>query len=308
MKPAWVAGVTRTRLLLSRTIGARHARAIAGCRSLDEGIAALEGSAYGERIHAGEDLAAAERALAETLLWHLRLAAGWLPAAGASLVRMLARWFEIQNIDARLAALASDGREPRPLALGGLATAWPAIAQSRTIEEMVAALDGSAWGRVAGRSAAELAIALRVAWARGVQETAPCAAYWVSGAAALLIARELLLADSREHLDQLGRLPAIGVEALGARSVGDLRSALPARAAWALAEVNRPTDLWRAELGWWDRVERDAGVLLRSGDDEEVVIGGVALLAFDARRTMRALEAAAHGEDTELVGMIGGAT
>jgi hypothetical protein len=307
VRAAWTAGVTRARLIRSRAIGVEHARTIAGCRSLAEGLGALAGSAYGERVQSQDKLQAAERGVADTLLWHLRILAGWLPAAGAGLVRALAGWFELSNIDARLAALAGDGREPRPFVLGGLATAWPAIEQARTVEDVAEAVSASAWGAVGGRSSAELAISLRVAWARRVHEAAPEAAGWVAGAGALLVARELFVAGSRERSEQLRRLPEIGERALGACSLSELRSALPARAAWALAGVSDPSDLWRAELGWWAQVEREARALLRTESDEAVVLGVVALLAVDAQRTIRALQAAARGGGSELVELIGGA-
>ena len=307
MSPGWVAGLTRARLLLSRTIGADHARAIAGRPSLGEAVSALAGSAYGERVQAGVDLNAAERGVAETLLWHLQIMAGWLPAAGAGLVRALAGWFELANIDARLAALASDGREPTPFVLGGLATAWTEIEHARSVDEVAEAVYGSTWGDVGGRAPAELAIGLRIEWARRVRNAAPEAVGWVAGAGALLAARELFVAGSRAHTAQLGRLPGIGEDALRAGSLRELRAALPAQAAWALAGVSGPSELWRAELRWWSEVESDTRPLLRTWGDEAVVLAAVALLALDAQRTVRALEAAAQGGRPELVDLIDGA-
>ena len=102
-------------------------------------------------MRTGQDLATAQRAVAETLLWHVRILAGWLPAAGAALVRALAGWFELMNIDARLAALAGEGGEPRPFALGTLATAWSDVERARTVEEVARAVAGSAWGCAAGQ-------------------------------------------------------------------------------------------------------------------------------------------------------------
>ena len=156
MRAGWTAGVTRARLLRTRAVGAEHALAIARSQSLDAGIGVLAGSAYGERVEAGSGPVRAERAVAETLLWHLRILAGWLPASGAGLVRTLAGWFELANIDARLAAFAGDGREPEPFVLGGLATAWARIDQARTIEEVAQAIAASAWGEIDGRTPAEL--------------------------------------------------------------------------------------------------------------------------------------------------------
>lgn len=302
MRPGWTGGVTRGRLLLTRAIGSEHAAAIAACTSLDDGIRVVAGSAYGERVQAGLDLGAAQRGVAETLLWHLRILAGWLPAAGAGLMRTLAGWFELANIDARLAALVSNGREPAPFVLGGLATGWNAIERARTVEEVADAVARSGWGDPGGRTPAAVTLGLRVAWARRVDEAAPGAADWVAGAGALLVARELLVAGSREHLAQLQRLPAIGEEPLRAGSVEELRAGLPSRAAWALSGLSEADDLWQGELGWWDRVERDAHALLPARSDEAVVLATVALLAVDAERTFRALQAAAHGRRADLAG------
>ena len=307
MKPGWTAGVTRARLMLSRTIGEEHARAVAGCGSLPEAVGALAGSAYGERLHGHEDPAAAERAIAETLLWHLRILAGWLPAAGAALVRTLAAWFEVANVDARLASLAGDGREPPAFVLGGLATAWPSFERARSVDELVEAVARSVWGEPGGRSPGELAIAIRVSWARRVHESVPAAADWVAGAGALLVARELFVAGTREHTAQLVKLPVVGEQALAAGSLRELRAGLPSRAAWALEGLTDPADLWRAELGWWARVERDALVLLRQAGDEAIVLAAVTLLAVDAQRTLRALAAAVLGGSSVLAEVLDGA-
>jgi len=294
VKPAWTAGVTRARLLLSRCIGPELASTVAGSPSLADGLAALAGSAYGERVRAGQDLTAAERGVADTLLWHLRILAGWLPAAGAALVRALAGWFELVNIDARLAALAGDGREPAPFALGPLATAWGAAEHARTIEALTDAVAGSGWALPRPHSPAELAMGLRVAWGRRVAEAAPEAADWVAGAGALLAARELLVARSSERAEQLRRYPGIDDRALSSVStLAALRDALGARAGWALGTITEPDELWGAELAWWDRVEEDSRLLLRRSDDEGVVLAAVALLAVDAQRTARALRSAA---------------
>jgi len=316
LKPGWVAGTTRARLLLGRRAGSELERGVASADSLAEGLSVLVGSAYGERLRAQDDLAAAERAVAETLLWHLRILAGWLPAAGVGLVRALAARFELMNIDARLAALAGDGREPPPFVLGGLATAWPRLEQARTTEELSQALAASAWGDLLKASSsapaidprsspAQIAIGLRVSWARRVQETAPEASDWVAGAGALLVARELFVAGDRACEAQLRGLPGIGRDALAADSLRELRMALPAHASWALADVDDPVELWRAELDWWLRVERDARLLVRAQQPQAEVLGAVALLAADAQRTVRAL-AGARGIATEMQDLGGG--
>jgi hypothetical protein len=307
VKPGWTAGVTRARLLLSRTIGPDHASEIASCRSLEEALRMLAGSAYGQRVPAGVDLGTAQRGVAETLLWHLRIMAGWLPTGGAGLVRALAGWFELANIDARLAALAGDGAEPAPFVLGGLATAWTGIEQAHSIEEIAQGLSTSPWGKLNGDDSAGMAIGLRVAWARRVQSAVPEAGRWVAGAGALLVARELIVAGSRRYVTQLRRLPGIRDRALDGSSLEELQRALPEQAAWALAGIVAPSELWRAELGWWRQVEDEAPGLLRTQDDEAVVLAAVALLAVDAIRTARALEAAAQGGSAQLVELIDGA-
>jgi hypothetical protein len=304
MRPGWTAGVTRARLLLNRVVGTEYARTIASRGSLGEAVAALAGSAYGERVQSGTDLLTAQRAVAQTLLWHLQILAGWLPAAGAGLVRVLAAGFELANVDARLAALASDGREPPPFELGALATAWPAIDQARTFEAIAAAVADSAWGELGGGSPMELSLGLRISWARRVHEATPEAAEWVAGAGALLAARELFVAGTRVHAAQLARLPRIGDEPLWSASLPELRTRLGADAAWALEGVTEPDQLWQAELGWWSRVERDATGLLATWGDEAIVVAAVALLAADAQRVARALEIAAHGGDPELMELI----
>jgi len=271
-------------------------------------VGALAGSAYGEHVQGRDRLPDAERGVADTVLWHLRILAGWLPGAGAALVRTLAARFEMENIDARLAALSGDGREPAPFVLGGLATAWPRIERARTIEELAAALADSEWGGPeAARSAAEVALALRVSWARRVWASAPGTAAWVAGAGALLVARELLVAGDRSHAAQLGRLPGIGPAALDAGTLEELRMALPARASWALADIGEPSELYRAERAWWSRVERDADTMRRSREQRTAIVAVVALLAADARHAARALAAAARTATSEPVELAGGA-
>lgn len=106
--------------------------------------------------------------------------------------------------------------------------------------------------------------------------------------------------------EQLRRLPGVDERSIGASSLAQLRASLSPHAAWALASAQDPEDLWLAELGWWDRVEQDAGALLRSGNDKAVVLAVVTLLAVDAQRTARALRAAAQGGGPHLVGLVDG--
>ena len=295
MRPGWTAGVTRARLLLDRTIGPEQARASLLARSWPR---------LSARSRAAPTVSACEP---ETSLpWPSAGSprrcsgicgsspAGCRPPARA-LVRALAARFELENIDARLAALAGDGREPSPFELGGLATAWPRIEPARTVEEVGGAARRLGVGRRRGRSAAELALGLRVAWARRVWEAAPEAADWVAGGGALLVARELLVGGGRARSDA-------AAAAAGDRR-GRARRRLARRAAWRAAPARglgaggreRPERAVasRAALVGAGRARRARDAAARA--TRRSVLAAVALLAVDARRTVRALERRPHG-------------
>jgi hypothetical protein len=88
----------------------------------------------------------------------------------------------------------------------------------------------------------------------------------------------------------------LGRNALAASSLGELARRLPERARWPLEPVEAQGDLWRAEVAWWSRVERDGFELLGApGFGKATLLGAVAVLAADARRTRAALELAARG-------------
>src|SRR5690606_25789605 len=191
---AWVAGSVRARAMARRRLGVANARVLAG-GSLSEALAALATSPY-ERVATGASLGQAQRQVAETLLWHLRVLAGWLPAAGADLLRVLAGWFEIANVDEHLRALAGAAAEP-PYQLGTLATAWPRLAATGSPAELRAALAASAWGDPGGSEPRSVSVALRRVWAERVAGGVGAARAWARGAAALLVAREALALGRR---------------------------------------------------------------------------------------------------------------
>ena len=93
------------------------------------------------------------------------------------------------------------------------------------------------------------------------------------------------------------RLAPLGSEWPAATSLPDLARRVPSGARWVLDDVSEPSDLWRAEAGWWVRLESDGHDLLRQArPGRGVVVGAVALLAADAWRTTAALQVAARGE------------
>jgi hypothetical protein len=188
MSLAWVAGSVRASLLASRRVGRAGARELAASGSLTDALRGLAASPYGRELEGARSLEEAQHAVAAALVWNLRVLAGWLPAAGGERLRALAAWFEIANVQDRLAYLAGEPYR-RPYDLGGLATAWPALARTGSPDALRAALAESAWGDPGSPEPAALAVALRAAWAARVIAAVPEAADWARTAAALAGAR-----------------------------------------------------------------------------------------------------------------------
>jgi hypothetical protein len=255
----------------------------------------LVASPYGRDAGAERGLAAAQRAVAATALWHLRILAGWLAPDGVVLLRALAARYEMVNIEHHIAWIATGASPPPPFELGGLATVWPRIERTRSLAAVRSELAASPWGAPAGDTPPALHLALRAGWARRVLDNAPEAREWAQGAVALFVARELLLAGDADPR-RLLELPGVRESWLSAATVPQLQAQLPSAAGWALSGVERPQQLWRAELAWSGRVERDAeGLMRRPLGSPALVVGVVALLAMDAQRTARALATAALG-------------
>jgi hypothetical protein len=202
----------------------------------------------------------------------------------------MAAWFEIANVQDRLAYLAGQPHRPA-FELGALATAWPRLAHAGSADAMRAVLAGSRWGDPGAVEAPVIATAMRAAWAERVVAVAPEASMWARSAAALLLARAGPRAGGRlarvAGVD--GTLPALGRPA-------DVAAALPADVRWALEGIDGPEELWQAEARWWSRIESGAARLAAARrQDAGTVVGVVALLAADAWRVRAALAAAAMG-------------
>jgi hypothetical protein len=289
----WVAGSARARLLLGHRVGREGARRLAALAP-DEALAALASTHYGRHEEEAGDLRAAQRAVAESTLFELRILAGWLPPGATGLVRTLAAWFELSNIEDRLAYLLGGDAE-RPFDLGSLATAWPSLADSQSPGELRAALASSPWGDPESEEPHDVHLALRLAWARRLLAEVPEGHAWVGGALGILLARERLLVEGEPRPEATAGL---GLGSVWARavSVPTLAATLPRDAAWALEGIAEPGELWRAEAAWWRRVEADAEAMVAGRrEGRRVVLGAVALLAADARLVIAALEAAARG-------------
>lgn len=343
-----MAASVRAKAMARRRAGAGLCREAAALGSLQQALAVFEQTGYGpELITAGNaardrhsatgadpsgesgngpevGLAAAQHATRRSVLWQLRVLAGWLPVSGARMVRAAGAVFELENITVlarRLqeAAAAEAGDPLRRSAalpeyfdLGGLATAWPRLSHAGTYSELVEALRTSPWGDPG--SPPDLADTLTVVWFRRLAAAAPQARRWMVAASALLAARRVLAVPGPEVTPDAGirpepgnRLftllqPMIGSAWTEAQDVASFRAALPAAAAPVLEGIEDPGGLWRAEAALRARAEEDAFSLLRSGlPGPDIAVGAIAVLAMDAWRVRAALAAAASGGGSEVL-------
>lgn len=296
MSAGWVAGSVRARALARRRLGAAGARQVAACGSLSEATGVLAGSAYAGACRESQGLPAAQHAVAATVLWNLRVLAGWLPRGGLRLMRPMAGWFEIANIDELLEELAGRPAGPR-FELGALATAWPRLGESSSLAELRARLAASAWKDPGGGSPLAVRAGVRARLAERVAALGGPATAWAAGALALLVAGERFVAGRplNPAVQAAGR-NLLGPAAAGARTFAELRERLPSRLAWVLAPAQAVDEMWRAEAAWYARVEADGlGLLQSSASDWRPVLGAAAVLATDAWRAGAALELAARG-------------
>lgn len=293
MSISWVAGSVRAAAMARRRYGAAAARSLATSSSLDEAVDRLATTAYGHDLAPGMRLDEAQRSVAATLLWHLRVLAGWTPWEGTQVLRSLAAGFEVANVDELLRAL-DDAPSATPYRLGALSTWWPHLEGAASLGELRTLLSTSPWGDPGRDSAQAIQTTMRLAWARRTDGQVPEA--WRLGGAALLVARERFAAghELEGAAADLARV-LVGEGAVTATSLEDLAGVLPREAAWVLDGIHEPGELWQGEAVWWRRVEHDGFRLLTSavfGPDR--LVGAAAVLAVDAWRVRAALEVAAR--------------
>ena len=291
-----MAGNVRAKAMLDRRIGPARARDLAATGSLAQAEQILADSPYGHDVHVGQTLAEAEHALAATVLWHLRVLAGWQPRPGARALRLLVGWFEIANIIGHARAVSGAAVEPS-FHLGALGTAWSRLRTTSSLAELRRALTQSLWGDPGGESPSDIAVGVALTWACRVATGVPEASDWACGGAAVLVARRLLLEG--RPLAQPAQASAeriLGRASTAAQNLQEFSGQLPARARWALAGAVDIGELWQAEFRWWSRVERDGFELVRRARfGPGLTIGAAAVLAADAWRCRAALEIAAGG-------------
>jgi len=296
MSAAWVAASVRARAMARRRVGAVGSRRIAEQESLADGLILLADSGYGERLARCTDLAVAERATRDAVLWQLRVLAGWMPGSGAKLARAAAGAFERDNIVALSRRLDGAGAAYDPYELGALATSWRRLRVASSAEDLAEALRRSPW---AGAGPGEIALrdVLDLVWLRRLADVAPGAQPW-AGAGCALIAARILLVDHAVPSPRVLELvrPVLGGTWQSAADLAGLRASLPSSARAVLLGIESPADLWRAEAGLRATVEADGFRLLAgSRHGPGVVLGAIAVLAVDAWRVRAALAAAAAG-------------
>jgi hypothetical protein len=288
--------------MAERRLGAGGARALAGRPTLAEAVTALHGTPYGHDVQPDMSLARAQHAVGASLLWNIRVLAGWLPRGGAQVIRVLAAGFEVANLDEHLSRLVGEPVE-EGYSLGSLETAWSRLADTTSLAGVTELLGTTSWRLHDLEGRRDLRLGIRLAWAHAVVAGVPDAAHWARAAAALLLLREVAL-ESRPLSPPLTRrasslLGPAFVDALlrGSSAVSSLRATLPGDSRWVLDGLDSVGgDLWRAEAAWWRRIEHDGFGLLRgSSFDQAPVVGAVAVLAADAWRLRAALEVSARG-------------
>lgn len=299
---AWVAGAIRGRALASRGLGEEALELLGSQSSLAEALGVLASTTYGHALDPGMELGAAQRAVARTALWHLRVLAGWLPPRGVPGVRAVAGWWESDNLEALAVALTGAGaRAASPHPLGSLATVWGRAAQAQTPLELRDVLARSDWGDPGGETLSDILVGVRLGWARLLHRAIPERPEWGAGALALVAAKARFLderVDGRAPA-AVRRIPELGRRWEGAAEMGEFASCLPREARWVVQHLDGAEDLWRGELRWWERVAQDAKALLRGRfPGRTVVIGAAATLLTDAWRVGTALARATRGAGT----------
>ncbi|HEU5426648.1 MAG TPA: hypothetical protein VFU74_07240 [Actinocrinis sp.] len=297
MSVGWVAGTVRARSLLSRRIGDAGARALAAEPTLEAATRRLAATTYRRFLPGDATLEQAQRAVGDTVLWNLRVLAGWVPNPGLAMLRVLVAEFEVCNLVDHLRALSGEPA-PEPYRLGALTDTWNRAAATRSPAELRQVLAASPWGDPGADTPAALVTGLRLSAAGRLAELHQVTQRWGAAAAALLIARQRFLVGRAPDAASAARARSLlGERALGATDWRGYTAALPRRTAgWVLAGIDGPRQLWLAEAGWWTQVTQDAEAMVHTARfNAELVLGCAALLLSDAHAVRAALERAARG-------------
>lgn len=291
----WVAASVRARGMAQSRVGRGGCDRVAASQDFDTAVALLAGSVYGGRLAGVTTLGEAQRAVNTTILWRLRVLAGWMPASGTQLLTAAAAGFEVDNIVALAQRLHGRKDANAPYDLGALATAWPTVRTATSLADLWTALRESRWGDVGALADPDpLADILTAAWLQRLMVAAPPVQPWAMTAFVLIAARTLFVdhAEPAARFAQIVR-PSIAEAWRSTHDLTTFSAALPRSARAVIGDNQSPAQLWRAEMRLVTRVEDDGARLLRSSlPGADVILGAVALLAVDAWRVRAALASA----------------
>jgi len=307
MSAAWVAASVRARSMVRHGVGAGGSRRIAEQRSLGDALHLLADTAYADRLAGCTDLAVAARATRDTVLWQLRVLAGWMPARGAKLARAAAGAFERDNVVGLASRLDGSPAAYNPFDLGALATSWRRLRTAASTEQLTEALRRSPWGGTGSDGNVVLRDVLTLVWLHRLAAVAPQTRSW-AGAVCALTAARIALVDGAEPSPRVLELvrPVLGRTWETAANMAEFQAALPSSVQPVLRGIESPEELWRAEAGMRATVEAD-GYRLLSGSHHGpgVVLGAIAVLAMDAWRVRAGLAAASAGVgSSEVLGAV----
>jgi hypothetical protein len=280
MSGGWVAGDVRARSLAAGDV-LDIADRVAATPDLESACTLLGQTKWGHGVGEAATVEAAQRKVFEALLWQMRILAGWLPSEGVEAVRCCLLWFEIRNIEDRLAYFGGAPAEA-PYDLGRLGLISKGLAGTSSAADIRRLMRASAWGDAGGDDVYAIRIALRRTWYRRVRAASPELRTWADAAAWLF--------GSRERLARRA----------GGTVLAATPPSLPSAWLWTTTASWYQQNLWQAEERWWVQV-RDEGVRLLHGPmgSKEPVVGAVATLGSSAHRIATALEIAAGGGTME---------
>ena len=297
MTASWVAASIRARSMAQLRLGADRCRQLTTAPNLPTVLEKIADSGYAQRLGGVTGLMAAQRATRETLLWQLRVLAGWLPPGGTGLIRAIAAIYERDNIVALAGRLAGGPELSAAYELGGLATAWPRLREQPSLQALTEALQRSAWGVPGPIDTVTLRDVLSLAWLRRLSAASPAASGWARSASTLVAAR-MVLVDHTAPTSRVLELvrPWLGREWANAHDLDRFRASLPRLSRAVLDGVDDPRDLWRVEARVRADVETDGIRLIHSAlPGPDVVLGAIAVLGVDGWRLRAALAAAEAG-------------
>jgi len=272
----WIAGDVRALVLVAGDVS-DIADTVAATPDLEAAIATLAETRWIRDEVPAVTVEAAQREVYQSLLWHLRVLAGWLPAEGVEAIRSCLLWFEIRNIEDRLGYFAGAPAEAM-YELGRLGLISRRLESTGSAEDIRWLMHTSAWHDPGADDAYSIRIWLRHAWHQRVRDAAPELRVWADAATWLFAVRE-----------RVAQRP--GAEVLAAAP-----PALPSAWQWATSVQWSAQDLWRGEQRWWTQVREEGLKLLHKPvGTTGPVIGALTTLASSAHRIATALEVAAAG-------------